>query len=58
MMDEAAEAIRAYGTLFIKNFTSNDPIDLTAVVDMNVNKKHESIFIGPAGGGTEVTVDG
>jgi len=58
MMDEAADAIRAYGTLFIKKFSSSDPVDLTAVVDMTVNKKHESIFIGPAGGGTEVTVDG
>lgn len=58
MMDEAANAIRAYSTLFVKKFKPDDPVDLAAVVDMTVNKKEESIFIGPAGGGIEVTVEG
>jgi transcription elongation GreA/GreB family factor len=58
MMDEVADAIRAYGTLFIKKFTAKDPVDLTAVVELSVNKTKETVFIGPAGGGIEVVVEG
>jgi len=58
MMDEAADAIRAYRTLFVKKFRPDDAVDLAAVVDMAVNRKEESIFIGPAGGGIEVKIEG
>ncbi|HMO51198.1 MAG TPA: transcription elongation factor GreAB, partial [Kiritimatiellia bacterium] len=58
MMEEAAEAIRAYANLFIKKIGPGEPIDLTAVVDLSVNKRQESVFIGPSGGGVEVSVDG
>lgn len=57
MMDEAADAIRAYGTLFIKKFSAKTPIDLSAVIDLAVNETRETVFIGPAGGGIEVVVD-
>lgn len=56
MMDEAADAIRSYANLFVKKFSAGDAVDLTAVVALSVNRKKELVFIGPAGGGVEVTV--
>ncbi len=58
MMDEAADAIRAYAMLFVKKFAAGDPVDLTALVEFSVNKTSEIVFIGPAGGGIEVEVEG
>ena len=58
MMDEAADAIRDYEMLFLKKFGAKAVVDLTALVEMTVNRKKEVVFIGPAGGGIEVTVNG
>lgn len=57
MMDEAADAIRAYAMLFVKKFAPGDPVDLTALVEFSVNKTSEIVFIGPAGGGVEIKVE-
>ncbi len=58
MMDEAADAIRAYSMLFVRKFAPDDPVDLSAVVEISVNKSKETVFIGPSGGGVEVLVEG
>lgn len=53
-MEETAEAIRQYGSLFVKKFAAKDPIDVTALVTLEVNGRREVVFLGPAGGGIEV----
>ncbi len=58
MMEQTAGAIRTYGALFVKKFGPGDPVDLTALVDLSVNRKRDYVFIGPAAGGTEVAYDG
>jgi hypothetical protein len=55
---ELAQAIQEYASLFLRKFQPKDPIDLTALVEMTLNRKRYWYFIGPAGGGEEVTVEG
>ncbi|MCB1070904.1 MAG: GreA/GreB family elongation factor [Kiritimatiellae bacterium] len=53
-MEETAAAIQAYASLFVKKFSPGDPVDLTALVTLEVNRERQVVFIGPAGGGVEV----
>ena len=37
-MEETAAAIQAYASLFVKKFSPGDPVDLTALVTLEVNR--------------------
>lgn len=58
MMEQTADALRTYGSLFVKKFAPDDAVDVTALVELSVNRKREFVFVGPAAGGVEVEHDG
>lgn len=51
---EVLQAIQAYQTLPIRAFSSDEPIDLGAVVELEHPSERAWYFIGPRAGGTEV----
>lgn len=55
---EAAAALQEFASLFIKRFQPDDPIDLTALVELEMKKERLFYFIGPSSGGLEVEQDG
>src|SRR5215471_10894807 len=48
---EILEAIKVYEALQPKSFASADPIDLTALVELDTDGTAASYFIGPRSGG-------
>lgn len=55
---EILDSIKAYESLVIKSFSAEEPIDLTALVELAANRSHSFYFIRPAGGGLEVELAG
>jgi len=55
---EAAEAAAAYENLDVRDFVPGDEIDLGALVRVGFADADEWFFLGPAGGGIEVKIDG
>ena len=55
---EAAAALQEFASLFIKKFQPSDPIDLTALVELEMKNERLFYFIGPSAGGVEVEQDG
>jgi transcription elongation GreA/GreB family factor len=55
---ETEEALALYQSLQPAKFTDQSPIDLTALVELEMNGERIRYFIGPRAGGTEVTVAG
>lgn len=51
---EILDAITLYESLTLKKFTSDDPIDLTALVELKVDGARSYYFIGPKSGGLEI----
>src|SRR5213076_1728740 len=51
---EILESIKVYGSLQVKEFGSADPIDLSAVVELESEGAIGIYFIGPRSGGLEV----
>jgi transcription elongation GreA/GreB family factor len=51
---EIAEAIEEYEKLNPRNFTAIDPIDLTAVVELEAKGERSFYFLGPRSGGMEI----
>src|SRR5207253_8945800 len=55
---ESLESIKVYGSLQVKEFGSADPIDLSAVVELETEGAIGRYFIGPRSGGLEVEYNG
>src|SRR2546423_11505199 len=55
---EILESIKVYGSLHMKEFGASDPIDLSAVVELETEGAMGLYFIGPRSGGLEVDYEG
>jgi|ERR1043166_2661734 transcription elongation GreA/GreB family factor len=55
---ETEKAIVAYETLSLQKFSAKDPIDLTALVELESDGERIFYFLGPASGGLELDHDG
>src|ERR1043165_3408995 len=53
---EILDSIKKYESLPVKDFASGEPVDLTAVVDLDFDGTRSLFFIGPSNGGLEVQV--
>ncbi|MGH8047452.1 MAG: transcription elongation factor GreAB [Chthoniobacterales bacterium] len=54
----AAQAADAYEKLILHDFAPNEPIDLGALVEIQVPSETEWFFLGPAAGGIELVHEG
>jgi hypothetical protein len=54
----AAQAAAAYGKLVAQAFSPGTPIDIGALVQLDLKDETHWFFLGPAGGGIEVNRDG
>jgi len=55
---EIVDSIKLYRELQTRNFTRNDPIDLTALVTVDADGTRSTYFIGPKSGGLEIDYEG
>jgi len=55
---EIQESIKVYETLHLKEFGATEPIDLSAVVELESERTVGTYFIGPRSGGLEVEYEG
>ena len=55
---EIQESIKVYETLPLKAFGATDPIDLTALIELESERTIGTYFIGPRSGGLEVEYEG
>jgi len=55
---EILESIKVYGSLQVKEFGATDPLDLSAVVELETAGAIETYFIGPRSGGLEADYKG
>ena len=55
---EILDSIKVYQSLQIRDFAPNDPIDLSAVVDLDTRGSRSTYFIGPRSGGLELQYQG
>jgi transcription elongation GreA/GreB family factor len=51
---EIQDSIAAYDSLTVRQFSTGDPIDLTAVVELETDGARSTYFIGPKAGGLEI----
>ena len=51
---EILESIKVYSALLLKEFGATEPIDLSAVVELETERTIGTYFIGPRSGGLEV----
>jgi len=51
---EILDSIKVYESLTTKDFTPGEPIELTALVELNSDATRSTYFIGPRGGGLEI----
>jgi transcription elongation GreA/GreB family factor len=51
---EILDSIKLYQALMTRNFAGDEPIDLTAVVELDADGKRFLYFIGPRNGGLEI----
>ena len=52
------DAIALYDSLMLKKFTTGEPIDLTALVELEADRTRSWFFIGPKSGGLEIEHQG
>ena len=55
---ETEQALAAYQTLILRKFDPKTPIDLTALVELETDGERMFYFVGPKGGGLEITHKG
>ncbi|MFO1487252.1 MAG: transcription elongation factor GreAB [Verrucomicrobiota bacterium] len=55
---EILESIKTYETLSLRTFTAKDPVDLTALVELDLDGLRSFFFIGPKNGGLEIEHSG
>ncbi len=51
---EIQDSIALYESLPLKNFAPGDPIDVTALVELEADNTRATYFIGPKSGGLEI----
>jgi len=51
---EILDSIQFYQSLTVKNFAPDEPIDLTALVELEIDGRPSTYFIGPRNGGLEI----
>src|SRR5258707_10293831 len=51
---EILDSIKLYESLPTRNFAPGEPIDLTALVELNADGTDSTYFIGPKSGGLEI----
>jgi hypothetical protein len=51
---ELGQAIKQFAALPVRQFTSKEPIDVGAVVELEMKSERTWYFVGPCAGGTEV----
>jgi transcription elongation GreA/GreB family factor len=51
---EILDSIKVYETLVTRDFASGEPIELTALVELDADDTHSTYFIGPKNGGLEI----
>ena len=51
---EILDSINLYGALSVRDFAPEEPIDLTALVELDVNGTRALYLIGPRNGGLEI----
>jgi transcription elongation GreA/GreB family factor len=51
---EILSAIEAYEALVIRDFAPSEPVDLTALVELDADGTRSTYFIGPKSGGLEI----
>jgi transcription elongation GreA/GreB family factor len=51
---EIQDSIKLYQSLAVRNFASNEPIDLTALVELDSDGTRSIYFVGPKNGGLEI----
>ena len=54
-MAETANALQQFGSLIAARFGAEATIDVGALVELKTKREQNLYFIGPSGGGTEVT---
>ena len=54
---EILDSMKIYESLTMKNFAADEPIDVTAVVELEADGIQSSYFIGPRNGGLEIKVE-
>jgi transcription elongation GreA/GreB family factor len=55
---EILDSIKVYESLALKNFAPGEPIDLTALVELDATGARSLYFIGPKSGGLEIEFQG
>jgi transcription elongation GreA/GreB family factor len=55
---EILDSIKIYEALAVRSFARGDPIDLTAVVELDSDGARSVFFIGPKNGGLEIACQG
>ncbi len=55
---EILDSIKAYEALVARDFAPGEPIDLTALVELDADGMPSTYFIGPKSGGLEITRQG
>lgn len=55
---EILDSIEVYQKLETKNFAAGEPVDLTALVELEVDGSPSTYLIGPKNGGLEITLRG
>ncbi len=51
---EVAAALTEFASLFLKKFPDGEPVDVSALVELETRKQQLFYFIGPAAGGLEI----
>src|SRR5664279_3104389 len=51
---EILDSIKSYEALAAREFASGEPIELTALVELDADGAHSTYFIGPKNGGLEI----
>jgi transcription elongation GreA/GreB family factor len=54
---EILESIKVYEALKTKDFAQDEPIDLTALIELDTDGSRSLYFIGPRNGGLEIQCD-
>jgi transcription elongation GreA/GreB family factor len=54
---EILESIEVYGVLSVRKFASEEPVDLGALVELQIDRAKSLFFVGPRNGGLEILLE-
>jgi transcription elongation GreA/GreB family factor len=55
---EILDSIKVYEALSSRDFAADEPVDLTALVELDLDGTRSTLFIGPRNGGLEIELGG